>query len=225
MIEPTGITFFRNAITDEGQARGTQGHQLVGINGNVAGVLAAESGFFRAVLYKVAGHPVVFALRRQILHGFTPVATMQFCAAFTGRPNEDERKPRVIGHRDESSLPVPGDAFDSDFLRIDCLVGLEIIQTTGGSPRPGAQPTPVIRLAELPLVDEPNDALGQPGAIVGLNASGIDRRVTPTSSQQLLLCRRITTCGCSAATSSTSRRLSAGNLRKATTTKHHHDGN
>ena len=71
------------------------------------------------------------------------------------------------------------------------LIGLEIVERARRAPRPRAQRAPVVRLARLALVDEADDALRQPGAVVGLDAAGIEGRVAPAVGDQLLGRRRI----------------------------------
>src|SRR5262245_24647965 len=51
VIEPSGVAFFRHAITNEGGTRRAQRDQLMSVNGNIASVLAAERGFSSAVLH------------------------------------------------------------------------------------------------------------------------------------------------------------------------------
>ncbi len=43
MIEPVSIALFRNPVADEGEARRAERNQFVGIDGNIAGRLAAKS--------------------------------------------------------------------------------------------------------------------------------------------------------------------------------------
>ena len=49
-------------------------------------------------------------------------------------------------------------------------IGLEVIEPARRAPGPGAQRAPVVRLARLALVDQADDAFGQAGAVVGLDA-------------------------------------------------------
>src|SRR6478609_1766741 len=116
---------------------------------------------------------------------------MQLRAAFAGRADEDDRESLVVGHRDERRFAEARDAFDSDLLRVYGLVGLEVVEAARSAPRPGAQRSPVIRMPKLPLVDEADDALGETGAVIGLDAAGVDRRVSPSVGDQLFRRRRI----------------------------------
>ena len=156
------------------------------VDRDVAGVLAAERRLGRAVLQEVAGHPVVLARAGEVLDRFAEVAAMQLGAAFARRADEHDRESLVVGHRHERRLAVARDAFDADLLRVHGLVGLEVVEAARRAPRPGAQRAPVVRLARLALVDEADDARGQPGAVVGLDAAGADRRVAPAVGDELL---------------------------------------
>ena len=153
--------------------------------------LLPKVAFDGAVLQEVAGHPVVLAGAGEVLDRFAPVAAMQLGAAFAGRSDQHDREARVERHRDERGLAVARDAFDADLLRVDRLVGLEIVETARRAPGPGAQRAPVVRLARLALVDQADDALRQARAVVGLDAAGVERRVAPAVGDQLLGRRRI----------------------------------
>ena len=163
----------------------------MGIHRNVAGVLAAEIGLRGAVLQEVAGHPVVLARAGEVLDRFTPVAAVQLGAAFAGRTDEDHGESGVEGHGHQGGLAVARNTFDADMLGIHGLVGFEIIQAARGAPGPGAQGAPVVGFAGLALVHQTDDALGQAGAVVGLNAAGVDGGVTPAVGDQLLRGGRI----------------------------------
>ena len=60
LIELGGVPFFGDAVADERGARGAERDQFVGIDRQIVGGLRAEARFRRAILQKVAGHPVVF---------------------------------------------------------------------------------------------------------------------------------------------------------------------
>ena len=115
----------------------------------------------------------------------------------------------VERHRDERRLAVARHAFDADLLRVDGLVGLEIVEAARRAPRPRAQRAPVVRLARLALVDEADDALRQAGAVVGLNAAGIERREAPAVGDELLRRRRV------AAPAAAERNAEAATARRA----------
>src|SRR6185437_6470551 len=103
---PLGVALFGNAVADEGGAGGAEGDQLVGVDGKVAGVLAAEGGVAGAVLEEVAGHPVILAAAGEVLDGFAPVAAVEFGAAFAGGADEDDGEALVEGHGDERGFAV-----------------------------------------------------------------------------------------------------------------------
>src|SRR6266850_4551602 len=67
------------------------------------------------------------------------------------------------------------------------FVGFEIIQRAAGAPGPRAQRTPIVQLAGLTLVHQPDDAVRQTCAVVRLYAAGRQDRVAPTFRQNLLL--------------------------------------
>ena len=108
---------------------------------------------------------------------------MQLRPAFTGGTDKADGKPLVVGHRHERGLAVARKPLDPDLLGVDGLVGLEVIQGAAGPPGPGPQRTPVVGLAGLPLVAQSDDALGQPRAVVGLDAVRDDDRVAPALGQ------------------------------------------
>ena len=108
-------------------------------------------------------------------------------------------------------------------LRIHRGIGPEVIETARGSPSPGAQRAPIIRLAGLSLIDQSDDALGQPRSVIGLNAGGIDECVSPAIGDQLFGRQRVA--------AGDPRRTAAGGLcarhppEKGGVAEHHHDGN
>ena len=61
-------------------------------------------------------------------------------------------------------------------LGVDGRIRLQIVEPARRAPGPGPQSAPVIGLARLPLIDQADDAAGDARAIVGLDASRIDRR-------------------------------------------------
>src|SRR5205823_11820431 len=102
----------------------------------------------------------------------------------------------VVRHANDGRLAPTRVAFQRDATGIHGLIGLEVIQGAAGTPGPGAQDTPIVELARLALVDQADDALVQTGAVVGLNAAGVEDGVAPALGQNLLLpggtrgCRR-----------------------------------
>ena len=86
--------------------RGAQRDQLVGIHRHVAGVLAAEGGFRRAVFDEVAGHPVGLAGTGEALHGFSEIPAMQLGSAFAGGADEGQPEARLKGERDERGFAL-----------------------------------------------------------------------------------------------------------------------
>src|SRR3970282_1810244 len=108
----------------------TQGDQLVGIHGDVAGIPASEVRLGRAVLHEIAGHPVVFASAGEVLYLLAPIAAMELGAAFTGGTDQHHRKARVECHRDESSLAVTGHTLDPDTRGVNAFIGFEVVETS-----------------------------------------------------------------------------------------------
>ena len=174
LIQPFGVTPFGHAVADESGARGAQGEKLVRIDRNIASGLSAERRLFGAVLHEVAGHPVVLARPGEAFNRFAEIAAMQLGPAFAGRTNQDDRKALVVRHRHQRGLAEPRHAFDPDLLRIDSLVGLQVVEPTRGTPRPGPKRAPIVRAAPLAFVDQPDDALRQSGAVVRLDAAWCD---------------------------------------------------
>src|SRR5258706_4796422 len=118
---------------------------------------------------------------------------MELRSALTGRTDQHDSEARVERHRDQSRLAVPRYTFNSDVLRIDCFIRFEVIQAARSAPGPRAESAPVIRLAGLGLVHQPDDALGQTGPIVRLDASWIDGDHGPSIRDELFDRRRIAT--------------------------------
>ena len=81
----------------------------------------------------------------------------------------------------------PGElvAFDADMVCIDCRVGLQVVECSPGSPSPGTQRAPILRLARLAVIGEADDTAGQSGAVIGLNAGRIEQREAPAIGDQL----------------------------------------
>jgi hypothetical protein len=127
----------------------------------------------------------------KVFDSFSPIAAVQFGAAFAGRPDQHDGKARVERHGHEGRLAVARDTFDADMFGVHRFVGFKIVESARGAPGPGAQRAPVVRLAGLALVDQPDDPFGQAGAIVRLNASRVDVSVTPAIGDQLMCRGRI----------------------------------
>src|SRR5262249_42188133 len=157
-----------------------------------ARVLAAERSLRRAVFHKVARHPVILALRGKILHRLAPIAAMQLRAALARRTHQYNCEPSIERHGDQRGLAITRHAFDADSLRIHRLFRFQIIQAPRSSPSPRTKRAPVVRLASLSFVREPNNSFRKPSAVVGLNTSRIDRRISPTRDNELLGRRRST---------------------------------
>ena len=161
------------------------------IHRDVAHVLAAEVRLGRAVLQEVASHPVILAGAGEVLDLFPQVAPMQLGAALAGGGDQADGKSRVVRHRHQCRLAVARHALDADALCINALVGLEIVEPARCTPGPCAQRSPVVGLARLAVVDQADDAFGQPRAVVSLDACRTQRGVAPSSRNQLFGRRRI----------------------------------
>ena len=81
-------------------------------------------------------------------------------------------------------------ALDSDLLRVDCLVGFEIIQSAARAPRPCTQHAPVVEFPRLPFVHKADNAASEPGAVVFLHAVRADHRVAPAARKNVLMPER-----------------------------------
>ena len=67
------------------------------------------------------------------------------------------------------------------------VVGFEIIKRAAGAPGPSAERAPIFQRTWLAFVDESDDAFGEAGAVVGLDAGGNDCGVAPIFGKDLLL--------------------------------------
>ena len=110
---------------------------------------------------------------------------MQLGAALAGRPDQHHGKAGVEGHRHECRLAEARHALDADLLRVDARVALEIVERARRSPGPRAECAPVVGLARSSVVDEADDPRRQSGAVVCLDAGGIQRHVAPAGRDQL----------------------------------------
>ena len=162
----------------------------MGVHRNVAGVLAAEFGFRRSVLQKVAGHPVVLARTGQILDGLSKVSPMELGSPFSRGRDQSRRKSLIKRHRDEGGLAITGNPFDADSPGIDRRFRFQVIERPRGTPRPGSERSPIVRFAGLAEVRQPDDSTSQPGPVVGLDAGWIQDRIAPAGLRQNLLSRR-----------------------------------
>ena len=106
---------------DEHRARRAERNQLVRIHRHIARV--QRSG----VLQEIAGHPMVFIGRGDVLHRFSKIAAVQLQAALAGRADEGDGESLVVGHGDRGSFTVTGVAFDADAFGIHRFVSFEII--------------------------------------------------------------------------------------------------
>ena len=156
------------------------------VDGDVVRVLASERRRGGAVLQEVAGHPVVRAGTSEVLHRLAEVASVRLGAPFAGRPHQHEREARLEGHGDEGGLAVARDSFDPHALGVDRGQRLEVVERAGCAPGPRPQRPPLLGRPAVALVGEADDALGQTGAVVGLDAGGAERHVTPASGDELL---------------------------------------
>src|SRR4029453_2529387 len=118
---------------------------------------------------------------------FAEVAAVDLGTALAGGADKANGEALIVRHGDDGRLAVAGQALDADLLGIHGLVRLEVIEGATGTPRPGAQCPPVVHLAWLPLVAQADDAFGQPGTVVGLNAIGEEDGITPALGEHLLL--------------------------------------
>ena len=160
------------------------------VDRDVVRVLAPERRFGGAVLQEVARHPVVLAGPGEVLDRLPEVAAVRLGATFAGRSHQDDRETGLEGHGDEGRLAVARDAFDPHALCIDRRQRLQVVERAGRAPGPRAQRSPLLRRAALALVGEPDDARGETGAVVGLDAGGAERNVTPAGGDELLGGRR-----------------------------------
>ena len=186
LVQPVGVAAFRHPVADEREPRRAQGDQHVRVHRQIPGVLAPESGRRGAVLQEIARHPVVFAGAGQVLDGLAEIAAVELGAPFTRRTHQRQGETRLESQRYQCGLAEARHALDPHLLRVHGGVGFEIVQTARRAPGPGAQRTPVVGFAGLSLVDQADNALGESGAAVGLDACGVDRGVTPTRGEQLL---------------------------------------
>src|SRR5690606_11515115 len=113
---PKRVAFLRNAVADKRRTRRAKCDQLVRIHGDVSGVFGAEGGFGRGVFEEVARHPVIRTGAREVLHGFTEVATVRFGAAFAGGADEHKSEAWLKRHGNKGGFAVAGDALDADLL-------------------------------------------------------------------------------------------------------------
>ena len=132
---------------------------------------------------------MVFAGAGDVLDDFAPVAAVEFGSAFAGGADESDGKTAIVCQGDDGGFAITRMAFDADLLRVDRLVGCEIIERAARSPGPGAEGSPIVCFAELAFVDEADDAFGESSAVVGLDAGGREDRVAPSLSRALALAR------------------------------------
>src|SRR5271166_1517995 len=104
---------------------------------------------------------MIFAGASDVFDNFSEVTAIEFGSAFAGRTYVGDRKALVVGHGDERGLAIARVAFDADLAGVDGFVGLEIVERATGSPSPGTQRSPVVKLARLALVAQADDALSE----------------------------------------------------------------
>src|SRR5882724_9033821 len=136
---------------------------------------------------EVTSHPMVFSRTGYVLHQLAEIAAMQLSPAFPGRADECNGETLIIGHSDDGGLTISRVPFNADFFGIHGFIGKEIIQRAAGAPRPGAECAPVIRLAVLAFVHQPDDALCQSRPIVCLDTVGNENGIAPAFRENLLL--------------------------------------
>src|SRR6185437_14126464 len=170
-----------HTVADEGETRSAESDELVGVDGNLAGVAI---GFGGTVLHKVSGHPVVLA-GGEAFDGLAEVAAKQRGTAFARGANKRHGEALIESHGDQRGLAVARDAFDANVLRIDGRVGFEIVERAAGSPGPRTQSSPVIGFARLALVDEADDAARKPCAVISLNGRWVKHREAPAGGGEL----------------------------------------
>ena len=104
---------------------------------------------------------MIFAGPRKILDLFSKIASVWFNATFPGGAHQHGSKPSIERHGNERSLAITRNTFDTNALRINALVRLQIIKTARGAPAPRPQRTPILRLSSLALICKSNDPLRQ----------------------------------------------------------------
>src|SRR4029453_11750893 len=107
-----------------------------------------------------------------VLDQLAEVAAVELRASRTGRSDEANSEPLVIGHRDDRRFPIAGETCDTDLFGINGFVGLEVIDGPAGAPRPRAERAPVLDFTRLPFVAQTNDPARQSRTAVGLHAVG-----------------------------------------------------
>ena len=189
LVEPLGVPLFWDSVADEGEARGAQGDQFIGVDGDVARSFAAEGGIGSAVFEEVAAHPVVFAAG-EALDRLAEVAPERCRAALSRRADQRHREPLVEGHRHQRGFAKARDALDADVLGVDGGVGFEVIESASGAPGPGTERAPVLGLARAAVIDEPDDAAAKTGSVIGLHTGGVEEDKAPAVGDELPGVRR-----------------------------------
>ena len=77
------------------------------------------------------------------------------------------------------AFAVAGVPRDTHAPGIYMLVRFEVVERPARTPGPGAQSTPIVQTSGPASVHQPDDPLGQAGAVVGLNADGDKGGKTP----------------------------------------------
>jgi len=103
---------------------------------------------------------MIFSGCREVFNRLSPIAPMQFSAAFSGRTNQNKSEATIERHRHQRRFPVARDTLDPDMPRVHGWIGLQIIQAARGAPRPRPQCSPIFRLSRLASVGKTDDASG-----------------------------------------------------------------
>ena len=141
------------------------------------------------VLEVVAGHPVVLARAGDVLDQLAEVAAVQLRAAGAGRADEADGEALVVRHRDERGLAVARQPLDADPLRVDGLVGLEVVERAARAPGPGRSAPQSSSLRGWPLLTRPMMPRVRPAPLSAWMLVGDDDRVAPALGEDLLLPR------------------------------------
>ena len=224
MIEPLGITAFRNSVADESQARSAKSQRHMRINGQIRSGSTAECGLLGGVLHVVAGHPVISPRRCQVLQALAEITTIKLCSTRTARCNQSHCKPLIKRHRDQRGLAVARHTGDADSFRIDAGFGFKVIQCARRTPTPGTKRAPVVGLAGLAMIRQTDDAARQArpnwlrirvgvsrerivlkAARIVLNRRRIQDGTTPSGRDQLVFFRRRTRATLTATATSSSK--------------------
>src|SRR5690606_29630835 len=104
---------------------------------------------------------------------------MEFRASRPGRAHIGDREARVICHRNEHCLAEARVTRKTDSARVHMEIRFQVIHGAARTPGPRPQCSPIIELARLSFVHEPDDAASQTRAIVWLNGYRRIQRKSP----------------------------------------------